>query len=139
MKIIIVDSDKNFVKEVEESFKKTNRVTIFSEMFEAYKWMKTSENTPDIIVIEIDIHQPTGLQTLKFLLSKSKLKSTHIIGFTNHSLDDTEKKLIINEGAEEIFEKKNLVSGLSAYLKYLTDTSVKHGSAKKTENKNNPH
>ncbi len=139
MKIVVVDSDKSFVKEVEESFKRTNRVTVFSEMFEAYKWMRSDENVPDIIVIEIDFHLPTGLQTLKFLLTKSKLKNTHIIGFTHHTLSDTEKKLIISEGAAEVFEKKNIVSGLSAYLKYLTDLSVKHKPAKKSEGKNKQH
>jgi len=138
MKIIVVDSDKNFIKEVEESFKRTNRVTTFTEMFEAYKWMKPDENIPDVIVIEIDLHQPTGLQTLKFLLTKTKLKNIHIIGFTHHALSENEKNLILSEGASEVFEKKNVLSGLSTYLKYLSDLSVKQKAAKKTEGKNKP-
>lgn len=139
MKVVVVDNDKTFVKEIEESFKKTHRIFTFSEMFEAYKWMKFDENIPDVIVAEIDLHQPTGLQTLKFLLTKSKLKNTHIVGFTNHALPDNEKQLITSEGASEVFEKKNLVSGLSTYLKYLSELAPKNKATKKAAGKNKPH
>ena len=131
MKIIFVDTDKTFSKEFEESFKRTNRVTTFPEMFEAYKWMKADENTPDIIVTEIDLYQPTGLQSLKFLLTKSKLKNTYIVGFTQHSMSESEKKLILSEGASEVFEKNKLVSGFSAYLKFLSDPNIKQKSSDK--------
>ena len=123
MKIVFVDTEKAFVKEFEESFKLTNRVSIFNDMLDAYKWIKIDENIPEVIVTELDINESTGLQSLKFLLTKSKLKNTAIVGFTNHEMDENEKNLILNEGASEVFEKKNLISGLSTYLKYLSDPS----------------
>lgn len=148
MTIIYIDTDTEMQNRVSEMFKHSHSVFLFSELYEAYKWIKKNE-IPDMIVTEIDIESSMGLQALKFLASKSKLKATNLIGYVSN-LNPEYKSLAISEGADEIFSKNVLIENLSSYLKFIekkkdtekrllvstsgnttTATKVKKGSALK--------
>src|SRR5688572_26527911 len=119
MLIIYVDTDSAMQERLSETFRQTHRVMLFAELFEAYKWIKHNE-IPDVIVTEMDVDASTGLQSLRFLQSKAKLKHTHLIGFT-HQPGDYES-LVLSEGASALFPKENLVDNLSSYIGFVSNT-----------------
>src|SRR5881394_1555016 len=105
MLIIYIDSDLSMQERLSEKFSTGHRVLSFAELFEAYKWIKHNE-IPDVIVTEMDVENSMGLQALKFLQSKAKLKQTHKIGFTLLPGDYTD--LVVSEGASALFAKEEL-------------------------------
>lgn len=109
---------------IAESFQQpAHNVVSFSELYEAYKWIKRNE-IPDVIVTEMDVESSTGLQALKFLLTKAKLKETHIVGFAE---GDRYADLAVAEGAALLLTRNDLPEQLSDYVKKLS------GGAKKAK------
>ncbi|HAP02090.1 MAG TPA: hypothetical protein DCQ93_09225 [Bacteroidetes bacterium] len=101
-------------------------------MFEAYLWLKKGSKRPDIIVSQVDIHDPAALQTIKFLESKNKLKDAKLVAFTTELLEDSQKTWVMSEGADAVFEKKNLMNDMSNYINYL---NVKKSAASNSKKK----
>jgi DNA-binding response OmpR family regulator len=131
MTIIFVDPDKTNQEKFEETFRQTNKVVCFNDMYDAYLWTKKHTKAPDIILIEVELNTPVGLQTLKFLESKSKLAFTNLIAFTTEKFTEAQKRFAISEGADAIFEKEKLFSELSAYIKFLNADRVASSKAPK--------
>ncbi len=119
MTIVFVNQDKILRESFLETFQQTNKVYCFNEMFEAYKWMKKSLVPPNMIVTEVDLVDPSGLQSLKFLETKSKLKDTLLIAFTPENIERDQISYVVSEGADAVFSKPTLLSDMSSYLKFL--------------------
>jgi len=117
MFIVYVDTDAAMHERMTDTFRQTHRVLSFAELFEAYKWIKHND-IPDVIVTEMDVDASTGLQSLRFLQSKAKLKQTHLVGFTHQPGNYTD--LLLSEGAAALFAKANLIDELSAYLQFIS-------------------
>ena len=137
MMIIFVNHDKTLRETFMNTFHQTSKVFCFSEMFEAYKWIKRHDKSPDVIITEVDLQDPSGLQTLKFLETKSKLKETKLIAFTTEPAAKEEISFVVSEGADAVFSTQSLLSDVSSYLKYLesTSTSTKAGAKKPIDKK----
>jgi len=132
MMILFVDHDINLQEEFYNTFRATNKVFCFNEMFEAYLWLKKGSKRPDIIVSQVDIHDPAAMQTIKFLESKNKLKDAKLVAFTTELLEDSQKTWVMSEGADAVFEKKNLMNDMSNYINYL---NVKKSAASNSKKK----
>ena len=118
MLIVYVDTDTQMHERVAESFyQQPHNVVSFSELFEAYKWIKRNE-IPDVIVTEMDVESSTGLQALKFLLTKAKLKQTRIVGYANGGVDRY-ADLAVAEGASTLIAKTELPEQLAAYVNHI--------------------
>lgn len=136
MTIIFVDPDKTLQEKFEETFRQTNKVVCFDDMYDAYLWTKKYTKAPDVILVEVELNSPAGLQTLKFLESKSKLAFTNLVAFTTEKFTEAQKRFAISEGADAIFEKDKLFSELSSYLKFLNaDRAATAKSSKKYSGK----
>jgi DNA-binding NtrC family response regulator len=114
MLVVYIDDDIQMHERVTDSLKPAYNVMAFPELYEAYKWIKRNE-IPDVIVTEMDIESSTGLQALKFLLTKAKLKNTRIVGYAHQGVD-TYADLAVSEGAAALFFKNDLVESLSNLL-----------------------
>ncbi len=135
--IVFVNHDKGLRETFMNTFHQTSKVFCFGDMFEAYKWIRKHDKSPDVIITEVDLQDPSGLQTLKFLETKSKLKETKLIAFTPEPAAKEEISLVVSEGADAVFTTATLLSDVSSYLKYLesTSTSTKSGNPKSTDKK----
>ena len=122
MLIVYVDSDATMQERLSDTFRQTHRVLAFNELFEAYKWIKHND-IPDVIVTEMDVDASMGLQSLRFLQSKAKLKQTHLIGYTQQPGNYTD--LVVSEGAAALFAKELLIDELTAYVNYLNTNTRK--------------
>lgn len=119
MLIVYVDPDIQMHERIAESFRQEpHNVVSFAELYEAYKWIKRNE-IPDVIVTEMDVESSTGLQALKFLLTKAKLKETRIVGYADGGVDRY-ADLAVAEGAAWLFPKNDLPEQLSVYVKKMT-------------------
>ena len=124
MLIVYVDTDTQMHERIAESFyQQPHNVVSFSELFEAYKWIKRNE-IPDVIVTEMDVESSTGLQALKFLLTKAKLKQTRIVGYANAGVDRY-ADLAVAEGASLLLPKAELPEQLASYVKRLSAPATK--------------
>ena len=124
MLIVYVDTDTQMHERVAESFyQQPHNVVSFAELFEAYKWIKRNE-IPDVIVTEMDVESSTGLQALKFLLTKAKLKQTRIVGYANGGVDRY-ADLAVAEGASTLINKTDLPEQLAAYVKHISPPAAK--------------
>ncbi|HZG00284.1 MAG TPA: response regulator [Chitinophagales bacterium] len=124
MLIVYVDTDTQMHERIAESFyQQPHNVVSFSELFEAYKWIKRNE-IPDVIVTEMDVESSTGLQALKFLLTKAKLKQTRIVGYANAGVDRY-SDLAMAEGASTLLAKTELPDQLAAYVKRISAPAPK--------------
>ena len=134
MMIVFVNQDKVLRESFLQTFQQTNKVYCFAEMFEAYKWIKRYEVPPSLIITEVDLLDPSGLQTLKFLETKSKLKDTKLSAFTPEQVEREQISLVVSEGADAVFSKPTLMSEVSSYIKYLESSgTVSSGKSKKAE------
>ncbi len=132
MLIVYVDTDTQMQERIAESFyQQPHNVVSFSELYEAYKWIKRNE-IPDVIVTEMDVESSTGLQALKFLLTKAKLKQTRIVGYANAAVERY-TDLAVAEGASTLFVKTELPEQLSAYVKRLSAPPTKAKSLRDIE------
>ncbi len=119
MMVVFVNQDKNLQESFIKAFQKTNNVHCFNEMFEAYKWIKRTNKSPNIIISEVNLSDPSGMQSLKFLVTKNKLKETRHIVVTNTQPEREELSYILSEGAAAVFSKDTCLTDISAYFKYL--------------------
>ncbi|GDX53016.1 hypothetical protein LBMAG27_20630 [Bacteroidota bacterium] len=119
MIIVFVNPDKILRDSFLQTFQQTNKVYSFTEMFDAYKWIKRNEVPPNLIITEVDLLDPSGLQSLKFLETKSKLKDTKLIAFTPEQVEKEQISLVVSEGADAVFSKPTLFNEVSSYIKYL--------------------
>jgi len=135
--IVFVNQDKALRESFMQTFHQTSKVFCFGDMFEAYKWIRRHDKSPEIIITEVDLQDPSGLQTLKFLETKSKLKETKLIAFTPEPAEKDEISLVVSEGADAVFSTPTLLKDVSSYLKYLesTSTSTKVGTKKTADKK----
>lgn len=92
---------------------------------------KKTPGAPDMIISEVDIHDPSGLQSFKFLETKSKLKNTKLVAFTPEPVEKEQISLVISEGADAVFSKSSLFSDISSYLKYLQTSEPRSKSESK--------
>ena len=137
MMIVFVNPDKALRETFMQTFHQTSKVFCFGDMFEAYKWIKRHDKSPDVIITEVDLQDPSGLQTLKFLETKSKLKETKLIAFTPEPPAKEEISLVVSEGADAVFSTPTLLQDISSYLKFLesSSTSTSGGTKKSSEKK----
>lgn len=136
MMIVFVNQDKALRESFMETFHQTSKVFCFGDMFEAYKWIRRHDKSPDVIITEVDLQDPSGLQTLKFLETKSKLKATKLIAFTPEPAAKEEISLVVSEGADAVFSTSTLLKDVSSYLKFLDSNSTSNkGGTKKSMDK----
>lgn len=131
MMLVFVNEDKELQENFFHTFHQTNKVFCFSEMYDAYKWIKKTPDAPDMIISEVDIHDPSGLQSFKFLETKSKLKNTKLVAFTPEPVEKEQISLVISEGADAVFSRSSLFSDISSYLKYLQTSEPRSKSESK--------
>jgi DNA-binding NtrC family response regulator len=143
MLIVFVDTDADMQQRLAESLSPKHQIVAFAELYEAYKWIKHND-IPDVIVTEMDVESSMGLQSLRFLQSKAKLKQTHLLGFTHQPGNYAD--LVKSEGAAGLFAKNSLVEELSSYInvaanndsvkgKTLQDVETARGLKKATTRK----
>ena len=130
MLIIYVDSDANMQERLADVLGTGHRLVSFAELYEAYKWIKHND-VPDMIITEMDLENSMGLQSLRFLQSKAKLKQTHLVGFTHQAVAYAE--LLISEGAAALFPKETLPENMASYIKATTGGSRKNKTLKDIE------
>ena len=81
--IVFVNNDMGLQELFFHTFHQTNQVFCFSDMYDAYKWAKKNKKSPSIIISEVDLQDPSGLQAIKFILANLM----EIIIYLNLKLD----------------------------------------------------
>jgi DNA-binding NtrC family response regulator len=143
MLIVYIDQDIEMQQHIADSLKSTHDVVTFAELFEAYKWIRRNK-IPEVIITEIDVESSTGLQELKFLLTKAKLKNTRIIGYAHQGVE-TYADLAVSEGAHALYPKSELAKNLTALFgikrksKTLRDVEQVRGKKISADSKSKKH
>ncbi len=128
--IVFVNNDMGLQELFFHTFHQTNQVFCFSDMYDAYKWAKKNKKSPSIIISEVDLQDPSGLQAIKFLETKNNFKNTRLVAFTLGQVEKEEINLIISEGADAVFSRQTLLNDISSYLKYIKSTQSKNKKQK---------
>ena len=113
-KILIVDDEPNIVMTLEYTFKKNNfEVYIARDGSEALEILKTQ--TPDVILLDIMMHNVDGYQTLSHIKSDEKLKDIKVVFLTaKNKASDIEKGLTL--GADKYLTKPFSVKKIVDYF-----------------------
>ena len=116
MLIIFVDTNLELQNKVQQTFKFTHNVQIFSEVLDSYKWIKKNQ-VPDIFISEINLDDSMGFQAINFFQTKVKLKNTDFIGFSDNVRAE-QKSYAKAEGVAELFNRTDLIQEVATFIKY---------------------
>lgn len=132
MLILYIDTDLVVQEKIKEVLIGSHRIECFGTLYEAYKWIKRNQ-IPDIIITDFEMDQPSQMQSIKFLQTKSKLRNTKMIGYSD-SINADFIRLAITHGAANLFAKSELIKELLNYLNILSVNKKSKTEAFKPEN-----
>jgi PAS domain S-box-containing protein len=133
VRIMIVDDDKPVLDYLDEMLRDEGFTTIpFQQPEEAYDYLK-SQNTVDIIILDIFIPKISGFDFMGLIKEHEALRQTPIVFITGKEISDTQLKKL--DGiSHSLLDKSNLTGKLvlAEIGKYLrtTETGNKQGKKK---------
>lgn len=112
-RVLLIEDDALLCWLLEKILKGKFQVTVMNDGLEAWKWLTSSEATPDLIVSDLKMPSLTGLELLENIAGHDVLKNVPIIIHSGYE-DSSKRKRCMDLGAFSYlvkpFEPEYLVS-----------------------------
>jgi len=125
-KILIVDDEPNLLKLLEYNLKKTFDVFLKNDGDEAIQWLNQG-NVPDLIVLDIMMHDMDGSELLKNIRKNSALDKVPVVFLTAKSPRVDEINPLIEAADDYIVKPFDIDELLGSIKNLLPATSDLHG------------
>ncbi len=122
MLILYIDTDTEMQTKIRESSLDSYAIECFENLYDAYKWIKRNQ-IPDYIITDFEMDQPTQLQSIKFLLTKIRLRNTKMIGYSEN-VNAEYVRLAMMHKAVRLFAKSELIPALKDYLNMVKSSKL---------------
>lgn len=112
-RVLLIEDDALLCWLLEKILKGKFQVTVMNDGLEAWKWLNSSEATPDLIVSDLKMPSLTGLELLENIANHDVLKNVPVIIHSGYE-DSSKRKRCLDLGAFSYlvkpFEPEYLVS-----------------------------
>jgi CheY-like chemotaxis protein len=123
--ILVVDDDREDVEFLEQAFaeiKDVRSISIksFSNYFDVIKHLKTSGDTPSLIITDYNMPNITGFNLATYFKRNESFSSIPVVVLSG-TIDETEKLRLLHAGVLKIYSKPQEIEGYIEIAKELVE------------------
>jgi two-component system chemotaxis response regulator CheB len=130
MQIVIIDKDLQYISRLKEILEGNHKITAFHNSFEAFVYLKKSEN-PDIIILEVNLPGIDGFEFLEKLRGNINTESIPVIIISEYNREED----ILKAKRYSVIDYLSKNEDISVITEAVNKSLEKVSHAKELENK----